>query len=78
LKKKVQTFPKEKKCKIHFFGNFSFGENVYPQAPGEWWINLFFGALFGDSMLIILMVVAVISMVLGIAFPEHEEERPFG
>ena len=29
-------------------------------------------------MLIILMVVAVVSMILGITFPEHEEERPFG
>eukprot|EP01080_Neovahlkampfia_damariscottae_P005843 gene5843-9666_t len=63
------NFHERKKC---------FGENIYPQAPGKWWIKLFIDALFGDLMLIILMVVAVVSMVLGIAFPEHEEERPFG
>jgi P-type E1-E2 ATPase len=39
--------------------------------------RLFFEAL-GDTMLIILMVLAVISIVLGVAFPDRPEDRKFG
>lgn len=40
-------------------------------------IKLFIEAL-GDTMLIILMVLAVVSVVLGLAFPEHPDERKYG
>lgn len=54
-----------------------YGTNVLPQPPPKWWISIFLEAL-SDTMLIVLMVVAVISIVLGVAFPKSEPERPFG
>jgi hypothetical protein len=48
-----------------------------PQAPAKGFFRLFFDAL-KDTMLIILMVLAVVSVVLGLAFPERPEDRPWG
>ena len=48
-----------------------------PQAPSKWFIQLFFEALC-DTMLLILISLAVISIVLGLAFPEKEEDRKWG
>jgi len=54
-----------------------YDENVYPTKPMKSLIKLFIEAL-GDTMLIILMVLAVVSIVLGLAFPEHPDERKYG
>lgn len=54
-----------------------FGKNVMPQAPAKGFFRLFFDAL-QDTMLMILMGLAVISVVLGLAFPERPEDRPWG
>jgi Ca2+-transporting ATPase len=55
----------------------TFGTNVLPKPPSPWWIQRFFAAL-SDTMLIVLMVVSVISIILGVAFPKTPDERPFG
>lgn len=54
-----------------------FDENVYPVKPMKSLLKLWLEAL-GDTMLIILMVLAVISIVLGLAFPETPDERKYG
>ena len=54
-----------------------FGKNEYPKKPLVPLWKLFLEAL-KEPLLIILMVLAVISIVLGVAFPEREEDRKFG
>ncbi|EFC36876.1 predicted protein [Naegleria gruberi] len=54
-----------------------YGLNVYPEPPAKGLFKIFFEAL-SDETHIILMIFAFISMVLGLAFPESEEERPIG
>jgi Ca2+-transporting ATPase len=54
-----------------------FGENVLPEKPPKNFFKLLFEAL-KETMLILLMVLAVISIILGLAFPEREEDRKYG
>jgi Ca2+-transporting ATPase len=49
-----------------------YGENVFPEKPAKNFFKLLFEAL-KETMLILLMVLAVISIILGLAFPEREE-----
>ncbi|EFC49956.1 predicted protein [Naegleria gruberi] len=55
----------------------TFGINVYPEPPARSLIRIFFDSL-NDTTLIILLVFAFFSMVFGVAFPDEEEERPYG
>lgn len=48
-----------------------------PQPPSKWFIQLFLEAL-SDTMLIILIALAIISIVLGLVFPEKPEDRKWG
>jgi Ca2+-transporting ATPase len=50
----------------------TFGENILPEKPPKSFFKLLFEAL-KETMLILLMVIAVISIILGLAFPEREE-----
>ncbi|EFC45475.1 P-type II calcium ATPase [Naegleria gruberi] len=54
-----------------------FGKNEYPKKPMVPLWKLFLEAI-QDPLLIVLLVLAVVSIVLGVAFPEREEDRPFG
>ncbi|KAL0476664.1 10 TM domain-containing transmembrane protein [Acrasis kona] len=49
-----------------------FGENFLPEKPGKNFFKLLFEAL-KETMLILLMVLAVISIVLGVAFDDEPE-----
>ena len=55
------------------FLTFRFGDNTLPETKSKWWIQLFFGA-FNDTTIIILCVAAVVSLFLGIFFPERDPE----
>eukprot|EP01027_Heterolobosea_sp_BB2_P011325 GEZU01016496.1.p1 GENE.GEZU01016496.1~~GEZU01016496.1.p1 ORF type:complete len:1059 (-),score=425.58 GEZU01016496.1:268-3444(-) len=57
----------------------AFGKNIYPKPKGKNLIVLWFEAL-RDPMLIILMVLSVVSIILGVAFPEggKAENRKWG
>jgi Ca2+-transporting ATPase len=57
--------------------SYRFDRNVYPTKPMKNILKLWLEAL-GDTMLIILMVLAVVSIILGLAFPETPGERKYG
>ncbi|KAL9656250.1 hypothetical protein ABK040_007865 [Willaertia magna] len=54
-----------------------FGKNEYPRKPLKPLWKLFIDAL-KEPILIVLLVLALVSIVLGVAFPEREEDRKFG
>ena len=54
-----------------------FGKNEYPKKPPTPLWKLFIEAL-KDPLLIVLLVLAVVSIILGVSFPERPEDRPFG
>jgi magnesium-transporting ATPase (P-type) len=62
--------------KIYFLHYLRYGSNVYPIPPRESWFSMFWEAL-QDTTLIILVVAAVISLVLGLVVP-HEGEAGSG
>lgn len=52
-----------------------FGENKFPPAPHKSWFELFWGA-FEDTTIVILVIAATISLVLGVTL--HVEEEGVG
>lgn len=71
-----KNLPYHKKTAL-FLVHHSFGSNIYPQKAMKWLFQYFFGTL-QDPLLIVLMVLAIISIFLGLAFPEREEDRKYG
>jgi len=51
-----------------------FGPNVVEEKEARSWFSFFFDAL-GDKTLIILMIAAIVSIALGLAFPPPDESR---
>jgi hypothetical protein len=74
--KKKTTIWKERLCKFTSFSPSSYGENVYPQAPGKYFVTFLFESL-RQPLLIILTIVGFISAILGVTFPEQESHRWF-
>ncbi|KAG2373545.1 hypothetical protein C9374_012052 [Naegleria lovaniensis] len=54
-----------------------YGLNIYPEPPARKIWKIFIDSL-NDTTLLILLFFSFISMVLGVAFPDTEDERPIG
>ena len=54
-----------------------YGANVYPEPPTKGIFKIFLDSL-NDTILLLLLFFAFASMILGVAFPDTEDERPIG
>ncbi|KAL0483361.1 calcium-transporting ATPase, plasma membrane-type [Acrasis kona] len=54
-----------------------YGRNLYPKKKIDPFWKIFLGSL-NDMILIVLIILSLISIALGVAFPDHEDERVYG